>query len=128
MTWRDVLGSVVLVASGIAGGMAIGTTSAVILGIIGAVLGGFVAAARIRWAVALPVIVGTVSGAVLGWAVTHTFCRPEGCPVQETAAATITGIGSLIGVGLVVALAARSFDEYQQTRPGYQPPDDTEPG
>jgi len=129
VTGRDVLGLVLLTAAGVAGGLLIGATGAVALGVVGAVLGIVVARAGVRWLVAFPVVVGTVAGAVLGWAVTHAFCRPDGCPVGESIAATLTGVGSFIGVGLVVALATRSFDEYRETAaaqypdPGAEPPE-----
>lgn len=115
MTVRDLLGIVALTAAGIAGGLLIGPLGATTLGLIGAVVGIVVTRAGVRWLVAIPVVVGTVAGAVLGWAVTHAFCRPDGCPVGESIAATLTGIGSFIGVGLVVALATRSFDEYRES-------------
>ena len=115
MTVRDLLGIVALTAAGIAGGLLIGTVGAVALGLIGAIVGVVVTRAGVRWLVAIPVVVGTVAGAVLGWAVTHAFCRPDGCPVGESVAATLTGVGSFIGVGLVVALATRSFDEYRES-------------
>ena len=122
MTWRDPIGAAFLVAAGIGGGLAISVPAAIALGVTGAALGAAVALARIRWAVAIPVIIGTTAGAVLGWALTHAFCRPAGCPVGETVAASLSGIGSLVGVGLVVALAVRSFDEYRQNVGANRPP------
>jgi hypothetical protein len=118
MTGRDALGAGCLTVGGAAGGMIIGPLAAVILGVTGAAVAGIVIRAGIRWAVALPVIVGTAAGALLGWAIAHAFCRPDDCPLVETVAAIVTGIGSFVGVGLVVALAVRSFDEYRQAGPG----------
>jgi ABC-type Fe3+ transport system permease subunit len=115
VTGRDLAGIVLLIAAGIAGGMIISAVGAVILGLVGAVLGFIVARTGVRWLVAIPVVVGTVAGAVLGWAVTHAFCRPDGCPVGESIAAALTGVASFIGIGLVVALATRSFDEYRES-------------
>ena len=115
MTGRDLAGIVLLAAAGGAGGFIIGPAGSVALGLVGGLLGFVVVRAGVRWLVAIPVVVGTVAGAVLGWAVTHAFCRPEGCPVGETIAATLMGVGSFIGVGLVVALATRSFDEYRES-------------
>ena len=115
MTGRDIAGIVLLAAAGGTGGFIIGIAGAVVLGLVGGVLGFIVVRTGVRWLVAIPVVVGTVAGAVLGWAVTHAFCRPAGCPVGETIAATLMGVGSFIGVGLVVALATRSFDEYRES-------------
>jgi hypothetical protein len=118
MTGRDVLGLIALTTGGIAGGLLIGPLAAVVLGIAGAVIAVVVARTGVRWAVAIPVIVGTAAGSLLGWAIAHAFCRPDGCPAVETTAAVVTGLGAFIGVGLVVALAVRSFDEHRQAGPG----------
>ncbi|MDJ0961312.1 MAG: hypothetical protein QNJ88_11675 [Acidimicrobiia bacterium] len=127
MTGRDLAGIVVLAAAGVAGGFIIGPAGSVALGLVGGVLGFVVVRTGVRWLVAIPVVVGTVAGAVLGWAVTHAFCRPEGCPVGETIAATLMGVGSFIGVGLVVALATRSFDEYRESAAARYAATDGEP-
>ena len=51
------------------------------------------------------------------------LCEPEGCVAFEAGAAIITGIGALVGIGLVVALATRSFDEYSDAVDrGQKPP------
>ena len=41
-------------------------------------------------------------------------------------AAVVTGLGALVGVGLVVALVTRSFDEYHEAVAANRPP--PEPG
>jgi hypothetical protein len=69
---------------------------------------------RVRPLVAAPVGIGAGIGAYLGGTIVGVLCEPAGCPAFEAAAATTTGIGALVGIGLVVALATRSFDEYQQ--------------
>lgn len=69
---------------------------------------------RVRPLVAAPVGIGAGIGAYLGGTIVGVLCEPAGCPAFEAVAATTTGIGALVGIGLVVALATRSFDEYQQ--------------
>jgi hypothetical protein len=117
MTWRDGLGAIALIAGGVAGGLAVGPLAAVLLAVVGAAAALVVIRAGIRWVVAVPVVIGTAAGSVLGWAIAHAFCRPDGCPVIEVIAAIVTGVGSFVGVGLVVALSVRSFDEYRAGGP-----------
>ena len=114
MTVQDFVGTAALVVAGVAGGLAIGPVAAVILGVLGGLVGLVVVRVGIRWIVAIPVVLGTAAGAVLGWAITHAVCRPEGCPVAEATSAVATAAGAFIGVGLVVALVIRSFDEYRE--------------
>jgi hypothetical protein len=70
----------------------------------------------VRPVVAIPVALGGGIGAFVGGSIVGVLCEPGGCAVFEAAAATITGIGALVGIGLVVALVTRSFDEYYETR------------
>lgn len=77
----------------------------------------------VRPLVAIPVGLGAGVGAYLGGTIVGVLCEPAGCPAFEAAAATTTGIGALVGIGLVVALATRSFDEYQESQQrGVAPP------
>ena len=94
---------------------------------IGAVVGFGIAAMivvfGVRPLVAAPVGVGAGIGAYLGGTIVGVLCEPAGCPGFEAAAASATGIGALVGIGLVVALATRSFDEYQEAKDvGAAPP------
>lgn len=93
---------------------------------IGAVVGLGIAAMIIvfgvRPLVAAPVGIGAGIGAYLGGTIVGVLCEPAGCPAFEAAAATTTGIGALVGIGLVVALATRSFDEYQEAMERGAPP------
>jgi hypothetical protein len=114
VTIQDFVGTAALIVAGVAGGLLIGPVAAVLLGVLGAGIGFVVVRAGIRWVVAIPVVLGTAAGAVLGWAITHAVCRPEGCPVAEASAAVATAVGAFVGVGLVVALVIRSFDEYRE--------------
>ena len=83
-------------------------------GITGAGTAVMITLAGVRAVVAVPVGVGAGVGAYLGGTIVGVLCEPSGCPAFEAGAALLTGIGALVGVGLVVALATRSFDEYRE--------------
>ncbi|MCP4305279.1 MAG: hypothetical protein GY926_21420 [bacterium] len=109
---------IAIAASAICGGVVgwlIGSSLA--WGTIGAVVGLGVSLMTlvygVRPLVAAPVGIGAGVGAYLGGTIVEVICEPKGCPAFEAVAATTTGIGALVGIGLVVALATRSFDEYQ---------------
>jgi hypothetical protein len=77
----------------------------------------------VRAMVAIPVAIGAGVGTFLGGTIVGVLCEPDGCPAFEASAAIVTGIGALVGVGLVVALATRSFDEYHEAVDrGREPP------
>lgn len=78
---------------------------------------------KMRAAVAVPVLVAGFVGAVVGSTVVGLMCRPGTCVAVANTAAVFTGIGGIVGVGLVVALTVRSFDEYKEAiAAGRQPP------
>ncbi|MEA2000935.1 MAG: hypothetical protein U9N84_03485 [Actinomycetota bacterium] len=78
---------------------------------------------RVRPFVAITVSIGAGIGAYIGGTIVGVLCEPQGCAAFEATAATITGVGALVGIGLVVALATRSFDEYRDAaEQGRQPP------
>ena len=78
---------------------------------------------RVRPFVAIPVSIGAGIGAYVGGTIVGVLCEPQGCAAFEATAATVTGVGALVGIGLVVALATRSFDEYRDAiEEGRQPP------
>lgn len=96
-------------------------------GVVGAVIGLGVAVLivvfGIRPIVAVPVGFGAGIGAYLGGTIVGVLCEPKGCPAFQATAATATGLGTLVGIGMVVALATRSFDEYREaTDRGANPP------
>ncbi len=125
----DVLFAASALAIGAWAGEALGRLpGAVIGGLLGMLIGVGVALVGIRLGVAVPVLTGMVAGGVLGRGIVHALCLPESCRGAEVAAALLTGLGSLVAVGLVVALVARSFDEYKESRgldsdSRYQTPD-----
>lgn len=94
--------------------------------IIGAVLGIIAARAGVRLGVAVSVVVGTVVGAFIGRNLVRVLCLPGSCPTLEIVAAVLGAIGAFVGVGLVVALVTRSFDEYHEAVEAGRPP--PEPG
>jgi len=78
---------------------------------------------RVRPFVAIPVSIGAGIGAYVGGTIVGVLCEPQGCVAFEATAATVTGLGALVGIGLVVALATRSFDEYREAvEQGRKPP------
>ena len=76
----------------------------------------------VRPMVAVPVGAGAGLGAYLGGTIVGVLCEPQGCPGFEATAAFTTGVGALVGIGLVVALATRSYDEYREAQERGTPP------
>ena len=81
--------------------------------------------AEVRPIVAVFVIVGTVTGAFVGAAIAALLCQPSSCLGIEIAAAVVTGVGAFVGVGMIAALTARSFDEYRTAVAANRPPPTT---
>lgn len=84
--------------------------------VVGAIVGAATAVMTlfvgVRPVVAVPVGVGAGIGAYVGGTIVGVICDPQGCVAFEATAAVVTGIGALVGIGLVVALATRSFEEH----------------
>lgn len=119
-----VIGSV-LVAGG-AGWLLGSTTGMVIGGSMGLLAGLGAVAAGMRPVVGVSLVAGAAGGATVGHGIAEALCRPGSCAGMATAAAVVTAIGAVIGVGLVVALVTRSFDEYRDAMAANRPP--PEPG
>jgi hypothetical protein len=81
-------------------------------GVVGAGIAAMILLVGVRPIVAVPVGIGAGIGAYVGGTIVGVICEPQGCPAFQATAGIITGIGALVGIGLVVALATRSFDEY----------------
>lgn len=119
-----------IIATGIAavaggfGGFLVDRT--VTWGLIGAIVAAGIAVMviwfRVRPLVAAPVGIGAGIGAYLGGTIVGVLCEPAGCAAFEATAAITTGLGALVGIGLVVALASRSFDEYRESQRRGAPP------
>lgn len=105
--------------------------TAVAIGVIGAsagavvgvpwAIGGLVAGTGAGWIagrsgmrifVAIAITAGVAGGMLVGRGVVRALCLPGSCVELELVGAIVTGVGALVGVGLVVALVTRSFDEY----------------
>jgi len=114
----DILFGAISIAIGIWAGQSLGNTPGAIMGaIVGFGNGAVVAYLKLRFSIAIPVLSGTVAGGLLGRSIVRAICFPGTCNSAEVAAALLTGVGSLIGVGLVTALVVKSFDEYRQANP-----------
>ena len=124
MRVQDVFTVVAAAALGIVSALFFGAEGIwIIVGAVaGLAFGIAVVALKIRAVVALSVAFGTVIGAVVGKSIVHALCLPSECPAAESGAAIVTAIGAFIGVGLVVALATRSFDEHREAIAAGRPP------
>lgn len=118
----------------IVGAVAVGMVPGLLLagpigGAIGATVGGVMGIvaerAGVRRVVALAVIAGTATGVFIGASIASVLCRPVTCLWLEITAGIVTGVGALIGVGMIAALTARSFDEYRDAVAAQRPPPTT---
>ncbi len=120
---RQSLVPAVLVGALAAGaGTILGLPWAIAGAIVGVAAGMGAAAGGIRPFVAVAVGAGTLGGILVGRGVVKALCLPGSCVELEVAGALITGLGALVGVGLVVALVTRSFDEYHEALAANRPP------
>jgi hypothetical protein len=81
--------------------------------------------------IAVPVLIATVAGAVIGFQLTTVSCAPEACTGSAVGIGLLSAAAAFFGVGTVVVLAVRSIAEWreQAARGGPTPPDpDEEPG
>jgi hypothetical protein len=78
----------------------------------------------------LPVAIAGLAGAAVGFLVTDASCTPNGCAAAASVVATIVGIGTAVGVGIVVVLALKSLSEWRThaDREILTAPDDGPPG
>jgi len=90
-----------------------GTTFIVIAGLVGLVVGLALHRTGMRLMVSLALVAAGVVGIVIGKSIVDALCLPGTCTAMSWVAAVLTAIGALIGVGLVVALATRSFEEHR---------------
>ena len=78
--------------------------------------GWLMARAGVRRAVGPAIAIGGIVGGWIGREIVRALCLPGSCPRVEVGGATLAGIGSLLGIGLVVALDVRSFEEFAEGR------------
>lgn len=111
------LAIVVCLVAGTFPGWLLGGSAGALLGVVlGGVLGVLAARYEVRIAVAASVTAGAVTGALIGSSVVEVLCRPETCVPARITTAVLTGIGAFVGVGIIAALATRSFEEYRESR------------
>jgi hypothetical protein len=107
---------------GITGWM-IGGNLGAVLGI--AAFGGLAivgARANVRPAIVATVLVGAMTGALIGSSVVQAICLPSTCTAFEITGGLVSAVLAFIGVGLVAALVTRSFDEYNERVDAGLPP------
>lgn len=95
---------------------------AMIAAVVGLSVASMIVLLEVRPLVAAPVGIGAGIGAYIGATVVGALCEPTGCPAFAATASATTGLGTLVGVGLVVSLVAQSFDEYRVSRSRGTPP------
>ena len=106
--------------------VAAGVPGAIAGGLVGLVTGVAIGITGVRPLVAASVAAGTVIGFIVGRSIVSVLCAPTGCAAVEWIAGLATAAGAFVGVGLVVALATRSFEEYHEAVAAQRPP--PEPG
>lgn len=107
------------VAAGALPGWLLGGSGGAILGVVvGGTVGALAARFEVRIAVAAAVTGGAVIGALIGGKIVEVICRPGTCVGLEITTAILTGVGAFVGVGIIAALATRSFEEYREGRDG----------
>jgi hypothetical protein len=62
--------------------------------------------------VAVPVLVGGVAGALIGWSVVRASCLPQSCPGPQLAGAAVGAMVAMIGIGVLAVLAVLSLTEW----------------
>lgn len=107
---------------GVTGWLLAGLPGAIIGGIGSGILALIGARANIRPAIVSTVLVGTMAGALIGSSIVQAICLPAICRPLEIVGGFIAAGLSFIGVGLVAALVARSFDEYNEREEAGLPP------
>jgi hypothetical protein len=94
--------------------------------LVGATLFGTLALAgvraNVRPAIVATVLVGTMTGWLIGSSIVEAICLPSNCLALETIGGLVGAVISFIGVGLVAALVTRSFDEYNEREAAGLPP------
>lgn len=93
---------------------------------IGAILFGLLALlgvkANVRPAIISTVLVGTMTGWLIGSSIVEAVCLPSTCLTLEIVGGFVSAVVAFVGVGLVAALVTRSFDEYNEREAAGLPP------
>jgi hypothetical protein len=78
--------------------------------------------------IAVPVVIATVTGAVVGFQITRVSCAPGSCLPAAAGIALLSALAAFAGVGTVVVLAVRSIAEWREHgEPGGPPEEDPGP-
>jgi hypothetical protein len=79
--------------------------------------------------VAVPVLLGTIGGGIVGGLITQLSCAPGSCVGAAVAVGLVSALLFGIGVAVVVVLALRSIAEWRSTEAaGRQPRPPADPG
>jgi len=82
-----------------------------------------------RWPnpwIAVPALLATVAGAVIGFQVTRVSCAPGSCLPAAAGIGAAAALMALFGVGAVMILAVRSIAEWREQQERGDPPRPTE--
>src|SRR5437867_5951593 len=71
--------------------------------------------ARARFLAFAAIVVGGLSGALIGWSFVDLSCH-GGCGAASGAGAVIGGVGAAVGVAVVSILALRAMGEWKRIR------------
>ena len=107
---------------GVTGWLLGGTPGAAIGGVGSGILAFVGVRANIRPAIVSTVLVSTMAGALIGSGVVQAICLPDTCRTLEISGGVIAAGLTFVGVGLVAALVARSFDEHNEREAAGLPP------
>ncbi len=79
--------------------------------------------------IAVPVLVATIAGAIIGFQVTRVSCAPGSCLPAAAGIGLAAAVAAFLGVGAVMILAVRSIAEWrEQQEAGGPPPPPVDPG
>lgn len=123
MRTGDVLATAASAMFGAITGWLIGGNLGAVLGAI--IFGGLAivgARANVRPAIVATVLVGTMTGALIGSSIVQAICLPSTCTALEISGGLVSAVLAFVGVGLVAALVTRSFDEYNERVDAGLPP------
>ena len=119
----DIVSVGIVALVGGAAGMALGgTLFAVALAAGTGALGYGATRANIRPGVFVTVLSASVVGGFIGSRVVEAICLPQTCSSIEITGGIVVAILIFAGVGLLTALVARSFDEYNERESAGVPP------
>jgi hypothetical protein len=72
--------------------------------------------------IAVPVLLATAVGGVVGFQITRVSCAPGSCFGAATGIGIVAALAAFFGVGTVVVLAARSIAEWRRQEEQSGPP------